>query len=107
MTKPQLAIFFKNFSYKPNYHFKWEIAKSGLLKVSGYTVRIDVDNVDAGEEVKLSAYENFNYRGVTEDELLLALRDWIHTIERHEADEWIRLEGDLVFPPHKAKVSLY
>lgn len=29
------------------------------------------------------------------------IRSLIHGVERHEADEWIRFDGEMVFDPHK------
>jgi len=103
MNIRQLKRFVKKLSYK---EVEWQIKKidttNGFFTL--YGERPLTDPITKEVEV-YCADEEFIYRGVTEMQLLLAIRDWIHKFEKHEADEWIVFDGQQPFNPHIAKVN--
>jgi len=100
MNQKQVKQFFKDLSYKT---VKFEIVcNSGEVTVSGSRSLVDPIT---GISAVLEASETFTYKDCTEVELLNAMRDWMHAIECHEADEWIIYKGKQPFQPHKAKIT--
>jgi len=103
MTQKDIRKFFKNFNYKSiDFTLKF---KDGQVTVTG---RRELFHPRSGRSAGvLEASEVFNYRTCTEFQLLSAMRDWLHLVECHEADENIFYKGDQLFYPHAAKESLY
>jgi len=104
LTKKQVRSIFENIKYKT---ITFEIDQFAHGQVHVMAGR-ELFHPLSGRSVGLvETVEVFNYYSCTETQLLLAVRDWIHRAECHEADEHFIYKGDQVFHPHAAKVSLY
>lgn len=101
MNKSDVNKFFKALSYK-DVVFEYDFIGNGMINVTGSR---NLEDPITHEIQPLEATETFNYRNGDQMQLLLAIRDWIHQIEKHEADEWIVFNGKQPFQPHISKVT--
>lgn len=102
MDKKQVKTFFNNFRYK-DISFKVKFLKNLEIEVTGSR---DLVDPITKKILPLEATEIFKYN-CTDMQLLLALRDWLHIVEKHEADENIIYKESQPFQPHRTKVTLY
>lgn len=109
--------FFKNFSYKPNWEFDYAHDIDFDRKRVVITMRVpdsraplpDVEQLRWGvrktiplvpitKSVRLDPWHGEEYAKHL-------MRSHIREMEDHEIDEWFRYKGELVFDPHKEKMS--
>ena len=51
--------------------------------------------------IQVESSHLFLYSEMTEDQFYFYLREFMFHMLRHEADEWLRRDGELLFDPHK------
>lgn len=95
--------FFKDFSYRPECEF--HIVPSMGYSVFGVRLQIRrkvEDTYNPGRMITVIFNATLPEFGgmVDEAEALLYVRQEIHIMEKHEADEWIRYKGEMIFNPH-------
>ncbi len=104
MIQKQVKKILKNFKYK-TIEFEIDSFKNGQVTITAFR---ELFHPKSGRSAgELSGTEIFNYRTSNELQFLLALRDWMHLAECHEADEHMLYKGKQIFSPHAAKASLY
>jgi hypothetical protein len=73
------------------------------MSVTTVTVpRIDYERDRLNEKIKIEHRKIFPLP-IPRDALFPYLRHAIHAAAVHEADEWIRVDGEMVYDPHKAE----
>lgn len=102
MTKKEVQTLLKNFKYK-NFQFTGFKFHNGLVDIK---CCLDLKHPRSGRKFLIDRFETFRYRSCDEMSFLSGLRDWIHLLEKHEADEFIFYKGKQIFHPHYAKYSL-
>ena len=118
LTNRQRAVMMdtlRRMGYKP--HSKLEAAYNGdalVVETKEYVLPtadpVPADTDDEGRAVMPWTHEGFAHRVWEfmrcDDEIsvaeatVLTVREVIHEEERHEADEWIMLDGKQIFDPH-------
>lgn len=104
MTQKQVRKIFKNLKYKTVVFDILEFVDGQVTVQGSRELFHPLSGKSAGI---LEGTETFNYHTCTELQLLMAVRDWMHLAECHEADENLIYKGKQIFHPHAAKASMY
>lgn len=91
----------KRLSYKPNWRFDcdldictWQVTIAASMMVK------DATGMIPGEIEVRSFRRVYQEELATEELCLLVIRHMISDMEHHEQDEWLKLDGQLLHPPH-------
>jgi len=107
MTIDKAIALLQSLTYKP--HWKLKVTYSEADDLAYLRLKVKTECTRTGEMVQfatdtkiaISPYCNRPLQFDTgEAELLQAVRQWIHELELHEADEWLQVDGKMVFDPH-------
>lgn len=91
----------KRVTYRPGYHLEaiYEID----FDITKLIVQATVENTyRRGQMIPIIFQSNLPlWRHMRDDkEAMSFIREALHDMERHESDEWIRLDGEMIFDPH-------
>lgn len=108
--------FFENFSYKPNWHFDYQLKLDFDEHKVMITMRVPDSRAPTPDPVHfpmgarqtiplipISKEVNLPEEWYGEDHAKEYIRFHIRDMEDHEMDEWFRYKGELPFDPHKRK----
>lgn len=92
----------KRVTYRPGYMLDaiYEID----FDITKLIVKMRVENTYRPGEMIPIIFQHFlpAWRHIGDDaEAMRFIRDALHDMERHESDEWIRLDGEMIYDPHK------
>jgi hypothetical protein len=91
----------KRLSYKPNWRFACDLdIRTWQTTVVAYMKVQDATGMIPGE-IEVCSQRRFHEEEIsTEERCLFVLRHLISDLEHHEQDEWLKLDGQLLRPPH-------
>ncbi len=98
----------RHVSYKPNYHFTVHASERGIALDLSVPTEIDASGKarDIAYNVTYSEFFTVDYLQDHSTTWLNELvRNFIHRWERHESDEWLKVDGVCLFDPHSVSVS--
>jgi hypothetical protein len=101
------------FTYKPGWSFEVE-RKNSMLPYSGpwvdlyLVIRMDVEDANhPGQNCKVGArylIPDYVIQAEGPERVFMEqVRRWIWEMERHEMDEWFRIDGAMPFDPHRKR----
>lgn len=80
--------------------FYVNFANAGVISIS-LSIRVP-DALEAGKKIQVTMGKNFpRYYRDSEEYTINFLRDFLHEMLKHEADESISVNGDRIFDPHR------
>lgn len=109
MTFEKAREIVSNITYKPG----WSISiheNYGYYQFPVLTIDAEVrDSYDPSKIVSIRGTKTLSHSliyDLTKMSLLQLIRQFIHQTEIHESDEWIRLNGEMIFNPHKEFINV-
>lgn len=97
MTKPELIDLLRRLTYKPEVRL---VVHDLDDHVSFQAVLVVEDTLNPPRIVEVDMGRTFYPPVVERDEVLDVVRRMIHDLEKHEADEWLKLDGVAWCHPH-------
>lgn len=100
--------FLNRFSYKPGYKLQFWKVDDGFPRMEQYiTFNMVVPVPDSTKPDQpliniayTSKYSTYNFIQGGPDYAIHALRDFLMGWEKHELDEWYRIDGEMLSDPH-------
>lgn len=93
----------RRFTFHPDWRVTWN-ACTLYRNVGEITVDFWARDSYNADEWRLQHFSNSMTFGIDfrqyEDETIDRIRDWFHTIARHEVDEWLLVDGERRWDPH-------
>lgn len=85
----------------PNFKFSIQMVDSFNKTVPLLRIAMDVpDSKPPHNITQVESSRLLPYSEMSEDQFSFYLRGFIFYMMRHEADEWLRRDGELLFDPH-------
>jgi hypothetical protein len=102
-------------TYKPEWSFRVNIHEEEMLNPLYLSIQMNVeDTYNKGTRIDVESKHDLPSRMIlgwapSEDndaEFFIWVREQIHWREQHEADEWLRIDGVMVWNPHLPHVKI-
>lgn len=104
MTRSEIIKIVESISYKPGFSIKFNREPRDVDMIEILFDYKTIDSTDFTKEAKLKdtlTIDLFYLKNMKKDMLIRMIYDKILDMERHEAGEFFRVDGELPYDPHK------